>query len=127
MQYHKPGDRWNADTSAPFKLVIGNPSIRWRVTDENAKVTVTQPSSTLFSFPNKIGDSDWANWVQERGLYYPMEWASNFKSFVSMADPNEAAFEGGILMANYGKGTYLYTNLVFYRQTQSQVPGGYRI
>ncbi|MER2090228.1 MAG: NEW3 domain-containing protein [Sporosarcina sp.] len=127
MQYHKPNDKWNADTSAPFKLVIGNPSIKWRVTDENAKVTVTQPDSTLFSFPNKIGDSDWANWVQERGLYYPMEWASNFETFVSMADPDEAPFEGGILMAKHGKGTYLYTNLVFYRQTQSQVPGGYRI
>ncbi|MDF9763397.1 hypothetical protein OKW24_005170 [Peribacillus simplex] len=30
-------------------------------------------------------------------------------------------------MAKYGKGTYLYTNLVLYRQIQGQVPGGYRI
>ncbi|MFJ7936687.1 NEW3 domain-containing protein [Sporosarcina sp. NPDC096371] len=127
MQYHKPGDKWDAEKSAPYKLVIGNPSIRWRVTDENATVKITKPDSTLLSFPNNINDSDWENWVQERGLYYPMEWASNYETVVSMADPNEKPFEGGILMTSYGKGTYIYTNLVLYRQIQSQVPGGYRI
>lgn len=128
VQYHKPtGDNWNIDTSAPYPLTIGNPSIQWRVTDENAKVNVLKPESPLFNYPNKITDSDWDTWVQERGLYYPMAWAPEYETFVSMADPGEAPFDGGILMAKYGKGTYLYTNLVFYRQIQSQVPGGYRI
>ncbi|OCA87744.1 hypothetical protein A8F94_07805 [Bacillus sp. FJAT-27225] len=127
VQYHKPGDGWNKDTTAPYPLTIGNPSIKWRVTDENAAVNVLKPESPLFNYPNKIGDSDWAGWVQERGLYYPMAWAPEYETFVSMADPGEAPFDGGILMANYGEGTYLYTNLVFYRQIQGQVPGGYRI
>ncbi|SFC51646.1 NPCBM-associated, NEW3 domain of alpha-galactosidase [Bacillus sp. OV322] len=127
VQYHKPGDKWDPAATAPYKLKIGDPSIRWRVTDENAKVTVTNPNSPLFSYPNKITDKDWENWIQERGLYYPMEWDSRYETFVSMADPNEAPFTGGILAANYGKGTYLYTSLVFYRQIQSQVPGAYRI
>ncbi|WP_335432357.1 NEW3 domain-containing protein [Bacillus sp. JJ1609] len=128
VQYHKPtGDNWNKDTTAPYPLKIGDVSIKWRVTDENAKVNVLKPESPLFNYPNKITDSDWDNWVQERGLYYPMQWGPEYETFVSMADPNEAPFYGGILMAKYGKGTYLYTNLVFYRQIQSQVPGGYRI
>jgi LmbE family N-acetylglucosaminyl deacetylase len=128
VQYHKPtGDNWNKDTSAPYPLTIGNPSIQWRVTDENAKVNILKPESPLFNYPNKITDSDWDHWVQERGLYYPMAWSPEYETFVSMADPEEAPFNGGILMANYGKGRYLYTNLVFYRQIQSQVPGGYRI
>ncbi|MFO1444360.1 PIG-L family deacetylase [Bacillus sp. Bva_UNVM-123] len=127
VQYHKPNDGWDAEKTAPYPLTIGNPSIKWRVTDENAKVTVLNPASTLFSYPNKITDSDWDNWVQERGLYYPMKWDSKYETFVSMADPNEEPFDGGILMAKHGKGTYLYTNLVFYRQIQGQVPGGYRI
>lgn len=127
VQYHKPSDGWDAKTTAPYPLTLGNPSIKWRVTDENAKVTVLKPDSSLFSYPNKITESDWANWVQERGLYYPMEWDKNYETFVSMADPNEEPFDGGILMAKHGKGTYLYTNLVFYRQIQGQVPGGYRI
>lgn len=127
VQYHKPGDRWDPLNTAPFPLKIGNPSIKWRVTDEEAKVTLLQPDSPLFHYPNKITAKDWDNWVQERGLYFPMEWDSKYEAFVSMADPNEDPFTGGILLAKYGKGTYMYTNLVFYRQIQGQVPGGYRI
>lgn len=127
VQYHKPSDGWNALTTAPYELKLGDVSIKWRVTDEKAKVTVLKPDSPLFNYPNKITDKDWDNWIQERGLYYPMKWDERFETFVSMADPNEAPFDGGILMAKHGKGTYLYTNLVFYRQIQGQVPGGYRI
>ncbi|WP_326929547.1 NEW3 domain-containing protein [Bacillus cihuensis] len=127
VQYHKPGDGWDEKTTAPYPLTLGNPSIKWRVTDEKAAVNVLQPDSALFNFPNKITPKDWDNWVQERGLYFPMKWDSHYETFISMADPNEDPFDGGILMANYGKGTYLYTNLVLYRQIQGQVPGGYRI
>ncbi|MFJ7637959.1 NEW3 domain-containing protein [Peribacillus sp. NPDC097225] len=127
VQYHKPSDGWDAKTTAPYELKLGDVSIKWRVTDEKAKVTVLKPDSPLFNYPNKITNSDWDNWVQERGLYYPMKWDERFETFVSMADPNEAPFDGGILMTKHGKGTYLYTNLVFYRQIQNQVPGGYRI
>lgn len=127
VQYHKPSDGWDETTTAPYPLTIGNPSIRWRVTDENATVNVLKPESKLFSYPNKITNDDWSNWIQERGLYFPMKWDERYETFISMADPNEEPFNGGILMANYGKGTYLYTNLVLYRQIQNQVPGGYRI
>ncbi|MEY9865227.1 LmbE family N-acetylglucosaminyl deacetylase/uncharacterized cupredoxin-like copper-binding protein [Peribacillus sp. B2I2] len=127
VQYHKPGDGWDAQKTAPYPLTLGNPSIRWRVTDENATVNVSKPESALFNYPNKITTDDWNNWVQERGLYFPMKWDERFETFISMADPNEEPFDGGILMAKYGKGTYLYTNLVLYRQIQGQVPGGYRI
>lgn len=127
VQYHKPGDNWDAETSAPYHLEIGSPSIEWRVTDENAAVTMTQPEHKLFNYPNEITDSDWDNWVQERGLYFPMNWDDRFETFVEMADPDEEAFDGGILLADYGEGTYLYSSLVFYRQIDGLVPGGYRI
>lgn len=127
MQYVTSSDPWDSELTPPYPLTIGNPSIRWRVTDENATVTMTQPEHALFNYPNKITDSDWDNWVQERGLYFPMKWDDHYESFVSMADPNEDPFTSGILMAKYGEGTYLYTNLVFYRQIGAQVPGGYRI
>lgn len=127
MQYLTSSDPWDANVTPPFPLEIGNPSIRWRVTDENSKVTVLQPDHDLFNYPNKITDHDWQNWVQERGLYFPMKWDDRYETFLSMADPNEEPFTSGILMAQHGKGTYLYTNLVFYRQIGAQVPGGYRI
>ncbi|WP_085992994.1 NEW3 domain-containing protein [Oceanobacillus senegalensis] len=127
VQYHKPWDNWDAENSAPYMLEIGQPSIEWRVTDEDAEVTVTQPDHRLFHYPNQITDSDWDNWVQERGLYFPMNWDENYETFVTMKDPGEEPFDGGILLTEYGEGTYIYTNLVFYRQIDNQVPGGYRI
>ncbi|ASN04368.1 PIG-L family deacetylase [Virgibacillus necropolis] len=127
VQYNKPWDNWDPEKTSPYKLVIGQPSIEWRVTKEEAEVNVLKPNHPFFNYPNNITKSDWSNWVQERGLYFPMEWDDRFETFVSMADPNEEPFNGGILMADYGEGTYLYTNLVWYRQIQNQVPGGYRI
>ncbi|WP_067727641.1 NEW3 domain-containing protein [Oceanobacillus damuensis] len=127
VQYHKPGDNWDTDLTAPYSLEIGRPSIQWRVTDETADVNVLQPEHRLFNYPNVITDSDWDNWVQERGLYFPMNWDDRYETFVSMADPNEDPFTSGILLAEYGEGTYMYTNLVFYRQIDNQVPGAYRI
>ncbi|SDQ17155.1 NEW3 domain-containing protein [Virgibacillus salinus] len=127
VQYNKPWDNWNPDETSPYNLVIGQPSIEWRVTNEDAEVDVLKPNHPLFNYPNSITENDWSNWVQERGLYYPMQWDDRFETFVSMADPNEEPFNGGILMADHGEGTYMYTNLVWYRQIQNNVPGGYRI
>ena len=127
VQYHKPGDNWNPESSAPYYLQLGSPSIEWRVTDENADVTMMQPEHKLFNYPNRITDDDWDGWVQERGLYFPMNWDERYETFVQMADPDEEPFDGGILLAEYGEGTYLYSSLVFYRQIDHQVPGGYRI
>lgn len=126
-QYHKPWDNWETDETLPYPVEIGQPSIEWRMTDETADVEVLQPEHDLFNYPNEITDSDWDGWVQERGLYFPMNWSEEYETFVSMADPDEEPFEGGILLADYGDGTVLYTNLVFYRQLNNQVPGGYRI
>ncbi|QHA93073.1 PIG-L family deacetylase [Bacillus sp. N1-1] len=127
VQYNKPWDNWDTNTTSPYELEIGQPSIEWRVTDEDAPINVLKPEATIFNYPNKIKQSDWDGWVQERGLYFPMNWSDEFETYVSVADPGEDAFEGGILKADYGEGTYIYTNLVWYRQIQNQVPGGYRI
>lgn len=126
-QYHNPWDNWEINETMPYPIEIGQPSIEWRVTDETADVEVLQSDHALFNTPNVIDDSDWDNWVQERGLYFPMNWSDEYETFVRIADPDEEPFDGGILLAEYGEGTVLYTNLVFYRQIDNQVPGGYRI
>src|SRR5699024_9281740 len=103
----------------------------WRLNDPISYIDVLQPKSPLFNWPNQINGSDWDNWIQERGLYFPMEWDDRFDTFISMSDKSDLSFNGpfesGILMAHYGKGSYLYTNLGWYRQIQNIVPGGYRI
>ncbi|MBO2533874.1 MAG: hypothetical protein CW342_13545 [Thermoactinomycetaceae bacterium] len=126
MQYHKPEDNWRPEL-APYPLQPGSPSIAWRVTDENAPVTFLKPDHPLLKAPNAITQEDFDGWVQERGLYFPSEWDSAYEPLLSMADPGEEPFEGGLLVADYGEGSYIYTSLVWYRQIQSQVPGGYRM
>lgn len=125
VQYHKTGERFEGQ--APYPIKIGSPSIRWRVTDETAPVEVMKPDHNLLHTPNEITEADWENWVQERGLYFPSDWDENYETLVKMGDPGEEPFESGILLAEYGEGTYLYTSLVFYRQMENQVPGAYRI
>ena len=126
--YHKSNE-WNPDASrnraqlAPHPIILGNE----RVTDENAPVTFLQPAHRLLNFPNKIKPSDFAGWVQERGLYYPKEWDSHYAALLGMNDPDEPALRGGLLVGAYGRGQYIYTSMVWYRELRAGVPGAYRM
>ncbi|MFQ6112656.1 MAG: PIG-L family deacetylase [bacterium] len=117
---------WNPEYGnppwAPFSLLLS----RKRVTDENAPVEILAPGHPLLNVPNKITKDDWAGWVQERGLYFPTQWAANYEPLLSMSDPGEPPLVGGFLVAKFGKGTYIYTSLVWYRQLRALVPGAYR-
>ena len=126
--YHK-SDEWNPDPRrnrpqlAPYKLVLGNE----RVTDENAPITFIEPDHPLLNLPNKIGPDDFRDWIQERGLYYPREWDPQFHALLQSNDPGEGPLKGGLLVADYGKGHYIYTSMVWYRQLRAGVPGAYRM
>ena len=126
--YHKTNE-WNPDPRvnrpqlAPFPITLGNS----RVTDENAPVEFTEPQHPLLNFPNKITQADFAGWIQERGLYYPQTWDAHYSAPLSMNDPGEAALRGGLLAADYGRGHYIYTSMVWYRQLRAGIPGAYRV
>jgi Uncharacterized proteins, LmbE homologs len=107
----------------PFPLEIGHE----RVTDENAPVKFTSPAHSLLSFPNKIAEHDFDGWLQERGLYFASHWDARYQTVISMSDPGEPALPGGILAAQYGKGTFIYTGLAFFRQLPAGVPGAFRL
>lgn len=126
--YHKSNE-WNPDPRrnrpqlAPYPLTLGEA----RVTDENAAVTFVEADNPLLNFPNKIGPEDFSGWIQERGLYYPREWDAHYHALFAMNDPGEKPLTGGMLVADYGRGHYLYTSMVWYRQLRAGVPGGYRM
>lgn len=126
--YHK-SDEWNPDERrkrpqlAPYKLILGNE----RITDENAPITFLEPQHPLLNSPNKMGQEDFANWIQERGLYYPKEWDPQFHALLQSNDPGEAPLKGGLLVADYGRGRYIYTSMVWYRELRAGVPGAYRM
>ncbi len=109
---------------APAPLTVASPHDR--VTDENAAVTRLVPGSPAFTAPNRMSDTDWAGWVQERGLYFAHTWDPSYTPLLEMADPGEAPLRGGLLVSPLGKGTYIYTGLSFFRQLPGGVPGAYR-
>jgi LmbE family N-acetylglucosaminyl deacetylase len=98
-----------------------------RVTVEEAPVTFTDPASPLLRDPNRIGPADFDGWVQERGLYFAGSWDPRYATPLSMNDPGEAPKNGSLLFARYGKGTFVYTGLAFFRQLPAGVPGAYRL
>ena len=108
---------------APYALRLSSD----RVTDENAAVTFLVPEHAVLNTPNKITQADFAGWVQERGIYFPNEWDSHFTPILACSDAGEAPLKGGLLVAPYGRGYFVYTGLVFFRQLPAGVPGAYRL
>lgn len=100
---------------------------RTRVTDENAKVSFLLPGHPALNYPNKITDKDFAGWVQERSIYHAEKIDSNYQRIISMGDANEKADDGSLIIGNYGKGKFVYTGLVFFRELPAGVPGAYRL
>ena len=92
--YHRPTDGWDPLATPPRKLEIGSPSLRWRVTDPAAEVTVLAPDHVLLDGPNKIGPQDWSGWDKERGLYFAARWDEAYEPLLSMHDVNEQPLTG---------------------------------
>lgn len=118
-----PNPERNRPQLSPYKLTLGNE----RVTDENAPISFLEPEHPLLNTPNKLTQDDFKDWIQERGLYYPREWDPQFKALLQSNDPNEQPLKGGLLVADYGRGHYIYTSMVWYRQLRAGVPGAYRM
>ncbi|HZC65819.1 MAG TPA: PIG-L family deacetylase, partial [Candidatus Dormibacteraeota bacterium] len=118
---------WDKFRYAPYPAKIdgaGGPLPR--ITDENAEVKFLKPDDPLLNVPNKITPRDFQGWIQERGLYFWTQFDSKYTPLLSMHDPNEADLNGGLVYTRYGKGTYVYTGLAFFRQLPEGVPGAYR-
>ncbi|NUN70262.1 MAG: PIG-L family deacetylase [Bacteroidetes bacterium] len=116
-------EKGQTDNLGPFPMEIS----RNRVTDETAAVTFLKPTHPLLNVPNAISAADFNGWVQERGIYYMGQWDARYTPLLSMADANEAPQLGSLLYARHGKGHYIYTGLVFFRQLPAGVGGAYRL
>lgn len=119
MQYN----RVDGLQSTPLTLKISQD----RVTDEDAPVTFLAPDNPVLNEPNKITKADFDDWVQERGTYFPNRWDDQFVPILACSDPGESPLKGGLLVADYGKGHFVYTGLTFFRQLPAGVPGAYRL
>jgi hypothetical protein len=122
IQYNNQNGLQNTKL-APYDLRLSSD----RVTDETAAVTFLAPDHPVLNTPNKITSADFEGWVQERGIYFPNQWDGHFTPILACSDPGEAPLKGGLLVANYGKGYFVYTGLVFFRELPAGVPGAYRL
>ncbi|MFD2163719.1 PIG-L family deacetylase [Paradesertivirga mongoliensis] len=105
----------------PFRLN------RDRVTQEDAEVRLINPEHPVLNFPNKITARDFEGWIQERGLYFATEADAAYTPILSTNDTGEKPNTGSLLVANHGKGKFVYTSLSFFRQLPAGVPGAYRL
>jgi len=100
---------------------------RDRVTDEKAEMRFTNAQHAVLNYPNKITERDFDNWIQERGIYFATDLDKHYQTVFSINDPKEKPSEGSLIVAPYGKGNFVYTGLVFFRELPAGVPGAYRL
>jgi LmbE family N-acetylglucosaminyl deacetylase len=109
----------------PYRIAIARPHDR--VTVENVPVEILEADHPLLQHPNRITSADFDGWVQERALYMPRSFDSEYRPLLAMSDPGEQPNKGGLLVARYGRGLYIYTTLAFFRQLPNGVPGAARL
>jgi hypothetical protein len=126
VQYNK--FEFNDAQYGPFPAKVSSQ----RVTDEGAEMKLLDPQHPVFNSPNKIGRADWADWVQERGLYF-LDQANrdpNYKDLIEFTEPfayNQGAKRGALVEAKVGKGRWLYLGLGLWRQLPAGTDGAYRL
>ncbi|HZY61387.1 MAG TPA: PIG-L family deacetylase, partial [Edaphobacter sp.] len=109
----------------PYPLSLSsNPE---KVIEEDCKVQILNAKDPILSWPNKISETDFKGWVEERGHGFMREWDTKYTAPTEMHDAGQAPQKGGLLYAKYGKGTYIYTAYAFFRQMPEGVPGSFRI
>ncbi len=114
--YNKSSD-WNGKNYAPYPIFITSE----RVTEEDAKVSVLIPDFTFFNNYNKITDSVWDGWVQERNIYLPSDdtnkTSNKYLKLLAMSDEDDPVPSTSLIVADpYGLGSYTYCSLALYRQ-----------
>ena len=118
---------WQPDATPPRRLVVGTPSLRWRVTDPAAPVTLLVPDHPLLAGPNRITAADWLGWDKERGIYFASQWDTAYEPLLAMHDAGETPLKGALVSAQIGRGRHSHCALVLHHQLDCLVPGAFRL
>ncbi|MGB7264124.1 MAG: PIG-L family deacetylase, partial [Terracidiphilus sp.] len=97
------------------------------VTDEHSVVTILDADNAAMKWPNAISQKDFDGWIEERGSKFLKTWDPHYEALLETHDPGQDPQKGGMVIAHYGSGVYMYTAYAFYRQLPLGVPGAYRI
>jgi len=123
VQYNTEPANFNPQNFTPYPAQLS----RARVSVEESPITILDPKSPVVHYPNPIAISDFSGWVQERGLYFMDKWDDHYTPLLACNDPGEDPQKGGLLVAQYGKGYYIYNGYAFFRQLPFGVPGAIRL
>jgi len=125
VQYNRSNQISNGQIKVgPYPFAISGA----RITDETADVHILLPNHPALNYPNKITTADFAGWIQERSIYHAANPNAHFEAPIAMHDPNEAQENSGsLIIAKYGKGNFVYTGIVFFRELPAGVSGAYRL
>ncbi len=123
VQYNAAFAAFNQGGYTPYPAEFG----RERVTEEQSPVQILAPNDRNFRGPNKITADDFNGWIQERGLYFMHSWDQHWEPLLAMNDRGEPPRQGGLVRCFYGRGTYIYTGLSFFRELPGGVPGAVRM
>lgn len=107
----------------PYNFTIS----RTRVTEEISPVHILLPNNPALNYPNKITSADFNNWIQERSTYHAEQFDKHYQAPLGMHDVNEPESNGGLIIAKYGKGNFVYAGIVFFRELPAGVDGAYRL
>ncbi len=123
--------QYNTNNSiGPNKIAIGPYPFfisRDRITDENSPVKFLLPHHQILNYPNKITAADFEDWVQERAIYMATQLDPAFVAPIAMNDPGEEEHNGALVIADHGKGKFVYTGIVFFRELPAGIEGAYRL
>ena len=108
---------------APYDLKLSSD----RITNSGAPVTLLAPDHPALNTPNKIAAADFQDWVQERARFVPRSWDEHFTPLLASGDSGEKPLTGTLLVAQHGRGYFVYTGLSFFRELPAGVPGAYRL
>jgi hypothetical protein len=122
VQYQTPEFDHNF---GPYPYVMTqNPE---EVTDEHSVVTILDSGNAAMKWPNALTAKDFEGWIEERGSKFLKTWDPQYEALLETHDPGQDPQKGGMVIAHYGSGVYVYTAYAFYRQLPLGVPGAYRI
>ena len=111
---------------APYPAAVSSA----RISDETAPVRLLAPDHLLLRQPNRIGERDWAGWVQERAIQLLVARDARYTELLASTDPfpyNPGEKRGLLVDTQVGAGSWTYVGLVLFREVPAGVPGAWRL
>ena len=90
VQYNTEPSNFNAGNFMPYPAQLS----RARVAVEEAPITILDPKSPVFHYPNVITRHDFDGWVQERGLYFMDKWDDHYTPPIGVQRPRRGPAKG---------------------------------